>query len=440
MSLADVVGPGLCAAALRVRAGWPIEVARVLPSAFAEMLAVAIALEFEDVAALPSVSPADLARVAAARARAAQLHRHYLEIMPAQRQAQLAAGGLLQMPLDWHELPRLSAIIDRMYAVLADAGVAGEDGLGFPSASEFRAASPTLAAIYERTYYGGFMPLLYGAPADLAHATRQLASSGPMQVIDRCLAVPILHELSHLGRRRAAILPIHMDECIAGWLGVHVFSELAYPAAGEDNALYATPWFAQIGQALARVVGVAPLVRAHAGVVPWADVIPARILDGALRLGWQDHLARRPPHFLSDAFHPGPWLDLILDGAVALPENEFDAAILADGLRAMCLRNHQVALSFRVAQRVPTAIEIDLHGSLTGRASITAPPGADGWDPVPLAYFFPPSVARRLQGMGIAGFSVEVADLGAIPEVVSVIMKGQPWHASSCSIRLHPSR
>src|SRR5262249_14422924 len=149
-------------------------------------------------------------------------------------------------PLEWAQLPRLARAIDRLYAVLASADVPGAV-LGAPSADAFRARTPTLAALHERTHYGGFMPLLYGYPADPGYFPSHGPS--PRATIDRYLTAPIVHELCHLDRDREAIEPPHLDECVAGWLGVYVHPELAYPSAGGD-AIFAAPWLAQVGQAI----------------------------------------------------------------------------------------------------------------------------------------------------------------------------------------------
>ena len=54
----------------------------------------------------------------------------------------------------------------------------------------------------------------------------------------------------------------HLDEAIGGWIGAHVWPELVFPAVDHDDALYAAPWLAQIGQAFARRLLVLDDVRA----------------------------------------------------------------------------------------------------------------------------------------------------------------------------------
>ena len=194
--------------------------------------------------------------------------------------------------------------------------------------------------------------------------------------------------------------------------------ELAYPAPGEDNGLFAAPWIAQVGRALARVVGLAPLLRAHAGIVPWADVLPAPLLDGVVRLGWSEYLAARAPHFLSDNLHPARWLALIYGAAPSPEDPDEDGAHLADALRAMCLDNHQVELSYRVRTRPPPRpIRVDLAAGW-----MTTPGGPH--DPAGLGYHLPPAWARRLHASGIADFFIDLRDPGVIPELASVLRRG----------------
>jgi len=357
---------------------------------------------------------------AAAAERAAQLVRHYTEAMPRMRIAQLAGteepgATLFHAPLDWARMPRLGAAIDRLFGVLAAAGVAATAALGAASADAFRARTPTLAALYARTHYGGVMPLLYGAPADLAYIHAQGIAAGldGVATIDRYLTAPIIHELCHLAADRRAVAPPHLDECIAGWLGVHVHAPLAYPPPGElGDALYAAPWLAQVGQAIARAFGVTALVRAHAGDLA---ALPPGFLAAAARLGWTDWCARRTLHFLADAFEPAAWLALAL--ADAPPEDpELDRAIVEDALRAMCLTTLQIAGSFRTRAELPDGpVAIDA----VGRAVIA--PRGRALDPVAPRYWLPPAVAHRIAAHGGSGYELRLAALAAIPAAAAAI-------------------
>jgi hypothetical protein len=261
------------------------------------------------------------------------------------------------------------------------------------------------------------MPLLYGYPADLAFFARALAVASPVEVIDRHLVAPLVHELAHLAPSRGGGLPLYLDECVAGHLGVLALPELAYPAPGEDNGLFAAPWIAQVGRALARVVGLAPLLRAHAGVAAWSDVVLPALLGSLVELGWREYLEARAPHFLSDNLHPARWLALIY--AAPPPEDAAeDAAHLGDALRAMCLDNHQVELAYRVRTRPPPhPIRVDLAAGW-----MTTPGGPH--DPAGLGYHLPPAWARRVHASGISEFFIDLRDPGAIPEVATVLREG----------------
>jgi hypothetical protein len=282
------------------------------------------------------------------------------------------------------------------------------------------------------------MPLLYGWPADLLRFARELAERPLAEVIDRQLAAPLVHELTHLGRVRE-VFPLHLDECVAGWLGVTVLRGFAWPDPGDEGALYAALSFAQVGQALARACGAGAVVRAHAGVTPWAEALPAGLADALVRLGWQDYLDGRQLHLLSDPARPERWMKLFFLAAAGAPldgctleslqalswtevpagdESALDDQILVDALDSMCLRNQRRDGSFVVETRPqPSPIEVDL---IECRMS-TAP--GDGCDER-LSYLFPPAVAARLRARGLRGYTLELRDLAARGEVTRAIRDG----------------
>ncbi len=364
---------------------------------------------------------------------------NYLELMPRQRVTQIAstdepAATLMHAPLEWERLPRMRAAIERLFELLLEAGVDPTLPLGAPSAAAFRARTPTLAELYMRTHYGGCMPLLYGYPADLAYfMSRGMELSA---TIDRYLTVPLLHELCHMGRYREA-LPVHLDECVAGYLGVRVWPEFAYPAAGEDDAIYAAPLLSQIGQAFARAFGITAVVRGHTGHTPWRAALPRTFVTAAEGLVWEDWRARRTLHFLSDTLSPRPWVALALlvaaghslrehtlaslarvplGSLVIRDDDAFDRAIVEDGLRAMCLDNVQLAGSFRARMRVPPApIDIDVK-----TATISTAHKSDV-DIQPPSYWLPPAVGARLESHGIARYVLHLGDTGAIPDAAAAI-------------------
>jgi len=391
-----------------------------LPWAFREMLASAIAVEERE-----------------GSERAALLRRHYLELMPRQRVEQMATTAepnatLFHTRLDAARLPRLRAALDRLYALVEGAGVDPARALPAATPEALLVNFPTVARLYAVTHYGGFMPLLYGTPADLARAAVDLTDvqSDAQTAIDRHLTAPIVHELAHFGRRRRGLLPLYLDECVAGHVGVLAHPAFAYPTEADVDALYASPWFAQVGQALARVVGTPALVRAHAGAADWRDVLPDGFLDEALAAGWNEYVERRGPHFLSDSFRPDPWLARIL-AHEAPPDDEADEAILADALRAMCLENRVEAGAYVVSTRPPPGpIVVDVAAR-----RVTTPLRAGTADTVPPAYFVPPAVARRLEALGIKALSVEIDDPGKILALAAVLRRAVlhelgPWRAS----------
>jgi hypothetical protein len=366
----------------------------VVPDAFADMLAAALAHHDDEA-----------------------LRVHYLDTMPRVRVEQMATRAepnatLFHTRLDWDRLPRLTRALDRLATLLG------------PVPRE-----ATLAALYARTYYGGFMPLLYGYPADLAHAARALVAGAELHdVIDRYLTAPIVHELTHASPSREAIFPIYLDECIAGSFGVWCHRGFAYPEPGEDTGLYAAPWLTQVGQALTRAFGRDAIARAHAGAAPWEAAIPAALLDELAARGWAEYARDRRPHFLSDNFRPAAWLAPIL--AHIDEETDEDLPILEDGLRAMCLRNFLSHDAFRVETAAPQApIQIDLSTLTTTSA----------FDPVPLSYWFPPPIARRLQAAGIHGYSVTLRDPRSVPALARVLRDGAEADGAEYTVKRWPA-
>ncbi|MEP6864192.1 MAG: methyltransferase [Deltaproteobacteria bacterium] len=374
---------------------------------------------------LPAGAPAQL-RMFASHAMTAEpefaetIRMHYALEMPRQRAAQLANTGapLLHHPLAWHRMPRMRAAIERLFAVLHDHGVQG-GVLGFATPRALFGDAPSLARLYERTHYGGAMPLLYGSAADLAYFERRGGELGLDRdgVIDRYLTAPLLHELCHFGPERDA-LPPHLDECIGGWLAVYVWPEFAYPAAGHDDAIYAAPWLAQVGQAFARAYGISAVVRAQSGELPWEAALGPAVVEELARAAWTDWRARRTLHFLADTFDPDPWVAHALGRG--MPEDPaFDRQIVADGLHAMCLATELVDGSFRTRSRVPDQpIHVDAMA-----AQIATPPRGEH-DPVAPRYWLPPAVAAAVRARGHAGYELFLGGVEAIPNAVAALCDG----------------
>src|SRR5262249_27534960 len=155
---------------------------------------------------------------------------------------------LLHTHLEGARLPRLGAALARLYALVEAAGVDPAAALPARSPAALLDEFPTVARLYAATHYGGFMPLLYctppdaaprrppcGRPADLARAARSLEGCDVQTVIDRHLCAPLVHELAHFGRRRRGLLPLYLDECVAGHIGVVVHPAFAYPTDRDDD-------------------------------------------------------------------------------------------------------------------------------------------------------------------------------------------------------------
>ncbi len=273
-----------------------------LPDAFAEVLLRACALE--------DIDGGDLER-------AGRLLDHYLSWMPARRVEQLCAtegiaARIFHAPLDWDAMPRLSGALKSAFDLLDAAEVHPLEPLGAPDPDTFMASSPTLAALYQRTFFGGFMPMLGASPVDLNALTDEIDEIGLTPTIDRRMTAPLVHEWMHFGRNRRPLLPPYLDECVAGFLGLVVHEGTAFPPPGEDTGLYGAPWLAQVGAALGRTVGLKALVRAQAGADAWRDAMPPGLLDACERLGWARIEATRQAHFLPDTTNPWPWVRLFL--------------------------------------------------------------------------------------------------------------------------------
>ncbi len=369
-------------------------------------------------------------------ARAEVLEGTYGEWVPRLRVEQLAtseptAEWLFHTPIDWARTPRLRAALGRLYALYAQCGVRAPEALGAGTLEGLLARRVTLGELFERTYFGGLMPMLYTWPGDLEAIAGELAAGAdPWAVFDRRVAAALVHELSHFDRGRDALLPPYADECVAGWVGVHAWPALCWPEAGDDGALFGAPWFAQVGQALARVVGVRALVRAHAGADRWDEVLPPGLREAMERLGRALYLRHREPHFLSGNTRPDPWLKLFflagggvdvsglgLEALEAWPWAEvpagaraaMDHAMFADAVRSMALRPRRVGGTYRVTLAAPeTPVTVD---PLACR--IWRPAEPDSPEPADPSYLLPPALAARLRERGVTRLRLRVAAAAA---------------------------
>lgn len=322
------------------------------------------------------------------------IERHYLEVMPRMRLAQVVStdepgATFMHASLDWSRLPRMTAALDRLYGVLVEAGAGAKFPLGTPI--ELRARTATLAQLFIRSHYGACMPLLYGYPADLRYFAR--GGDDLMATIDRYFVAPMVHELCHFARDRET-LPTHLDECVGGWLGVYVWPEFAFPVGDADDALAESPRLAQVGQAFARAFGIANIVRAQAGAISWREAIGERVVEAAERLCDEDWRRRRSTHLLSDTANPRPWVAFALAAGAGVnlraltlasleerpfdslpPDAAFDRVIVDDALRAMCLETYVVDGSMRTRVRRPAAIALERGGVRAGANWYWLPPG-----------------------------------------------------------------
>ena len=146
-------------------------------------------------------------------------------------------------------------------------------------------------------------------------------------------------------------------------------------------------------------------------IEPWTTALPPAFVATAARLGREDWRARRTQHLLSDTLAPAPWVALALSPprlacrsarprsrrwprcrccrspTRCRPTDDFDRAIVADGLRAMCIVNARVGGSFAVRSAVPDApIAVDAHACRV----TTARRGDVRHDRLP-AYWLPPA-------------------------------------------------
>jgi len=315
---------------------------------------------------------------------------------------------LLHTPLELARMPRFTTALDAFFALVGAAGVDPRMAFGAADAPELLRARPTIAALFMGAHYGSYGPPLYLGPNDLASLGRELAQGeSALQVIDRRLPGPIVHELSHFGRARMPLVSPYLDECVSAYLGALAFPSLAVPDADDDAAMYGATWFTQVGAHLARIIGRGALIRAHVGVAAWSEVLPAGLLPTLERLAWDQWLAGRQLSFLGDTDQPDLWIkafwlaaagelaaDVSLADLVRYPWSELprepwgeaDTALLAWGREAL---GTAPSLTPEGAWRVsaqPVETTIDGHGRIRRvgvsyplehtAMYVVAPPGA----------------------------------------------------------------
>lgn len=273
-------------------------------------------------------------------ARSDNLVCHYTERMPALLVELIAANRgpqveLVHASLNWAELPRLARVLERLESICDAHAIPVERFLGASSVEAYASSHATFAEAYVGLHFGRCMPPLYGFPNDFIQYHAELeAGASPMQVLDHRLASPLAHEWMH-GRTDREVIPSpYLDECIAGYLGVLLRPQLAFPDPGQDNGLFRAPRLSQVGQSLASVTGVGALLAAQAGIVPWREVLGEELLEAVETISWALYAEGREVHFLSGLEHPELWHKLF---ALARADQALPKSL--DGLRALDWRD-----------------------------------------------------------------------------------------------------
>lgn len=354
----------------------------------------------------------------------------YLDVLPTLRVTQALDAGepiasLFHRPIDWARVPALHGAVARLFAWLARGAIDPVAALDAQDADALFAACPTLDALCARTHYGGFLPLLYAYPGDLARAQTLLdRGQAPEAVIDLLFAAPLVHELCHFRRDRTVELPLYLDECIAALLGVTVLPSTAFPDETGAHGLYAAPLLLQVGQWLARLVGADALLALQSGARPAESVLGGARLASLVDFGWQDYLRRRPPHLLSDNFDPAPWCRVIAglpsetswQTLEPSPVADADFAMLTSALQAMCLTEESIGGTF-VVRRAPSdaPIVLDLDACVVRGGERLFGRRAE--------YLLSPPLAAALRRDGRHAITLASLDTDAIPDVVERVRR-----------------
>src|SRR5260221_6018930 len=236
-----------------------------------------------------------------------ELAAYYCDRMPAMLVDQMLRGDdfarrLLWMPLDLDRLPRLSAALDGLFAVL------GEDApalLGAGSPRELISKRPHAAALAAPTLLGNGLPLVGAWPAerelinaqggDHPHAEPSACSSGGLRhasdvAFDLRLSGGLVHELCH-GLQRpldAPPPPWMVLEAAALLLGSLAFPRHVFPRE-PGEAVPGVSLFVLLGQCLSRLFGRRALLRTLFEAAPLENVFgPAAptALPNAARDDW----------------------------------------------------------------------------------------------------------------------------------------------------------
>jgi len=373
---------------------------------------------------LDALVAAELARPGA---RAA-LEAHYCVAMPSMLATQLRrAGGieekLFGQRLELQHTPRLSAGLESLFALVAQAGLRCADVLG--------AATPALLVegrswgeIYSKCHFGRSMPMLYAYPGDLT------GHRDPLEWIDARYVGPLVHELSHFHAREVPA-PANLHEALAAWIGSEAWPGQLWPEPGAEDALPGGAYFAAVGGFLARTIGEAEALRVQAGLLDLRDALGAPCAEALRLYGFLPFLETGAPHLLSDAFHPARWWKLIdlhrdvrlaaefqkrlvlplLEGGRAAqaqwdaaldalpwqelpayrdPANQTDRKLALRAERALQVRAVREGMTFRSQRQTPPGpLQLDKAG-----CELSAPwPGVDAVGAPPV-HPYPPALCR----------------------------------------------
>jgi len=257
------------------------------------------------------------------------LDHHYQRTGPAQLAQQLRADGppgshdracarLFSARLSLQQMPRFSAGLERLFSLVASAGLDCAPTLGAASPAKLLAACPTLGDLYATVHFGSSMPMLYGYYGDLGDLPAEDAALTAW--IDARYAGPLLHELSHLHPLDPLLVPApgNLHEALAAWLGSEALPEQMVPLApagpgdvGGLDALPGGPWFAAVGAWVARACGAREAIRAQAGAADLRDLLGPECAEALRLFGWLSYLDTSAPHLLADTFEAGRWWKLI---------------------------------------------------------------------------------------------------------------------------------
>jgi hypothetical protein len=352
------------------------------------------------------------------------LAAYYCERMPRLLIEQMLRGEdfarrLLWMPLDLSKLPRLSAALDGLFALL------GEDAQKLTGAATPRALlaqRPCAAALAAPTLLGSGLPLVGAWPAE-----RELinaAQGDPHAVFDLRLSGGLMHELCHGLRRplEAPPPPWMVLEAAALLLGSLAFPGHVFPRqAGE--AVPGVSLFVLLGQCLARLFGRRALLRTLIDAAPLADAFgptAAEALESAAREEW---LRRQEVPFARDALLAPAWVKLAdaaragrvvgLAEAAALPFDELPWWREEPAAEDLDLARAAVPALFQANVLAPTyqthpceAFELRLD---TRTCLLQRPAQRQGVFGEPAFWIYPPPLCRRLRERGAKVVQIEGA-------------------------------